>query len=970
MRYVTVVWAAVMLAVCHGQSAFAAGDGQLAGLTAKIAALKEDPRGPYQGINWFCPDGSVRPARDPCPSGDGIQHGKLKDWVLSLEKDPGIYLNTVLAGTPGEQVWDGETRYSRVKQYALLQYLISADDGFIYRRARYYRGAVQAEDEDKWGGQFLNRIMALPPTGSRDFFTAREACRVIPHVNRNKTRRQSIRSVSKAIAEKDGAFMELRIKIHGQPGPRDLDLVKQFRDENQGRMDPEQAGRFNTLITDLEAEYRVSPSGLLDAVLARDSLKNQRLSTAVARLNASKHLADAPGVFPGQADPNPYADMAQLLLKIRQELPHVPEGIRLPLMDASIELETVLMRTVSNWRPETLGQLLAKTIVLAKAAAGCGYIESWEWDAVNRYQPFSPEDEAGFTPFRLKAEQVRRVVDWGSAMITAVYGSEISLFAGVEPKARGFSDDRIRSSVLLPFGESADALSRAVQALSGITHQLPAGIESGGVRGMNQGLAFGALTRVEDENDPGRIEAGNIYLFRHIPPDLKPVAGVIAVSEGNPVSHVQLLARNLGIPNAAVTPKAFDGLAAFAGKKILFAVSQRGRVVIKTDGLLTLEEKNLVSKKDRSKERFTVPVDRINLDRVHPVLLSTARAKDSGQICGPKAANLGQLKSLFPGTVGEGIILPFGIFRKHMDQAMPGTDSTCWQFLERALSAPDQDEAFRISQLSRLRDAIKTMPFLPGFENELNALFKTALGSELGQVPVFIRSDTNMEDIKDFTGAGLNLTLFNVRDRQQILDGIREVWASPYTERSYLWRQKYLSNPANVFPSILLLPSVNVDRSGVIITHGILSGRPDDITVAFSRGVGGAVDGQTAESYLLTADGDDIMTQPARETTAVRSPEGGGVVREGVFLDAPVLSREDRKKIRELVSTIRATLPGTPGIEGSGPFDIEMGFYNHEIRLFQVRPFMENKRAGMTRYLLGLDTGYADPQTISLKKGL
>lgn len=251
---------------------------------------------------------------------------------------------------------------------------------------------------------------------------------------------------------------------------------------------------------------------------------------------------------------------------------------------------------------------------------------------------------------------------------------------------------------------------------------------------------------------------------------------------------------------------------------------------------MTAQEKALVSQKERSTTLFTVPVDRINLDQVHPVLLSAARAKNSGRICGPKAANLGQLKFLFPNAVGEGIILPFGLFRRHMDQPMPGTAGTYWQFLTRVLTAPDQDETGLIKALATLHDAIKTMPFLSGFEKELNLLFKTALGNQPGDVPLFLRSDTNMEDIKDFTGAGLNLTLFNIRDRQRILDGIREVWASPYTERSCLWRQEYLSNPANVFPSILLLPSVNVQRSGVIITHGILSGNPSDITVALKWG--------------------------------------------------------------------------------------------------------------------------------------
>ena len=118
---------------------------------------------------------------------------------------------------------------------------------------------------------------------------------------------------------------------------------------------------------------------------------------------------------------------------------------------------------------------------------------------------------------------------------------------------------------------------------------------------------------------------------------------------------------------------------------------------------------------------------------------------------------------------------------------------------------------------------------------------------ELGELPIFIRSDTNMEDLQEFTGAGLNLTTFNIRDREEILQSIRLVWASPFTERSFMWRQKYLLNPENVYPSLLLLPSVNVEKSGVVITTAIFSSNPDNIVVAMNWGGGGAVEVLPAE---------------------------------------------------------------------------------------------------------------------------
>ena len=93
---------------------------------------------------------------------------------------------------------------------------------------------------------------------------------------------------------------------------------------------------------------------------------------------------------------------------------------------------------------------------------------------------------------------------------------------------------------------------------------------------------------------------------------------------------------------------------------------------------------------------------------------------------------------------------------------------------------------------------LETIPFLPGFHQEFRDSFASILNQPFGELPVFLRSDTNMEDLKDFTGAGLNKTIFNVRAEQKIWQGIREVWISPYTERSFKWRQRYLDNQENV----------------------------------------------------------------------------------------------------------------------------------------------------------------------------
>ena len=220
----------------------------------------------------------------------------------------------------------------------------------------------------------------------------------------------------------------------------------------------------------------------------------------------------------------------------------------------------------------------------------------------------------------------------------------------------------------------------------------------------------------------------------------------------------------------------------------------------------------------------------------------------------------------------------------------------------------------------------------------------------MGQSPVFLRSDTNMEDLKEFTGAGLNLTLFNVVEEQKILDGIKKVWASPYTERSFKWRQVYLSNPENVFPSILVIPSVDVEYSGVMITKGINEGTDEDLTVAFSRGAGGAVDGQAAETRLINTSGNRLLA-PARQPDYIRLPETGGTQGYSTTFESNILSEQNIQSLREVAQDIRTKIPEETNTNPEGAYDVELGFQDDKVWLFQIRPFVENKNALGNGYL-------------------
>jgi hypothetical protein len=223
-----------------------------------------------------------------------------------------------------------------------------------------------------------------------------------------------------------------------------------------------------------------------------------------------------------------------------------------------------------------------------------------------------------------------------------------------------------------------------------------------------------------------------------------------------------------------------------------------------------------------------------------------------------------------------------------------------------------------------------------------------------------------MEDLPTFTGAGLNLTVPNVVDSTALFDAVRRVWASPYTDRSYRWRQRVLQNPEQVYPSVLLQQSVNADKSGVMITTGVAEGRPDALTLSFSRGVGGAVEGEATEMTLLEPDGDALLLSPLRTPTITVLPPDGGVATRTTTFHRPVLSAANRDTLRRLADTLRERLPSVPGVASDGLYDVELGFRNGTLQLFQVRPYVEADQADTRAYFRRLDAAAAPRSTVDL----
>jgi len=566
---------------------------------------------------------------------------------------------------------------------------------------------------------------------------------------------------------------------------------------------------------------------------------------------------------------------------------------------------------------------------------------------------------------------------WAHSAVARELGEVQRHYAQIEPLAEGLIDDVLRSSPALPLASQAEFLTRDADRLIGRRHQLLDLPGRRGIRGLNPGIAISQLDIISEDQPSSQVESDRIYVIPATLADLKPMKGILTLDSGNALSHAQLLAANLGIPNATIPSKLLPDLEKFRGQEMFYAVTQSGTVVLRPWSHLSPAEQANWRKTTSSRRRIALDTSRVNLnDRALKTLMETTSA-DSGVRCGPKAANLGQLARFFPNHVAPGIVIPFGVYwacvsrRDSRGGSLAETIHQAYEEAEEMRAAGRSEQAVRAfisPKLATFRQAIRTVTLSQDFVRELRRKLDEVFGKE-GTYGVFVRSDTNAEDLPQFTGAGLNLTVPNVVGVDNILRALRDVWASPFEERAYAWRSQALTSSDRVYPSVVLYRTIRSDKSGVMATANLATLDLSGTTVNVNEGVAAVVDGGVSESLLLAADGKVRLLAQARAAYRKLASPGGGFVEKPTSGSDWILSDSEISQLRQLVRDVKAKFP--PQFDQSGvtlPWDIEFGFENGELRLFQIRPLVRYREARILEALGALDGPQSAAQLVPLDR--
>ena len=216
---------------------------------------------------------------------------------------------------------------------------------------------------------------------------------------------------------------------------------------------------------------------------------------------------------------------------------------------------------------------------------------------------------------------------------------------------------------------------------------------------------------------------------------------------------------------------------------------------------------------------------------------------------------------------------------------------------------------------------------------ELEAGLREALSDRFEDRAAVVRSSAPGEDAAATSFAGLHESYVNVRGTEALLEAVRKVWASLWSDAALLYRRELGLDAEASAMAVLVQEIVAGERSGVVFCRN-----PNDPSQAVIESVHGLneglVDGRVEpDRWLLDRTSGRLLshTSPARESAVVPGDEGTQLQPlPGETRARPPLAPEEVDRVFRLAMTAE-------GLLGS-PQDVEWTFRGEMLHALQARP--------------------------------
>jgi pyruvate,water dikinase len=230
---------------------------------------------------------------------------------------------------------------------------------------------------------------------------------------------------------------------------------------------------------------------------------------------------------------------------------------------------------------------------------------------------------------------------------------------------------------------------------------------------------------------------------------------------------------------------------------------------------------------------------------------------------------------------------------------------------------------------TRIRNMFLKTPLPPKVESRL----RQEIAARFEDRPAVVRSSAPEEDDARSSFAGLHESYLNINGADSILEHIRKVWASLWSDAALLYRQEIGLDVEKSSMAVVIQEIIAGDRSGVAFSQS-----PNDRSQAVVEGVyglnQGLVDGQVEpDRWILDRQRKQILTH----TPAIRQhrmiPRQNGVELSPLpdkLAEEPPLDSDEVMRVFDLASRAEEFF--------KSPQDVEWTFRDETLYILQSRP--------------------------------
>ena len=440
---------------------------------------------------------------------------------------------------------------------------------------------------------------------------------------------------------------------------------------------------------------------------------------------------------------------------------------------------------------------------------------------------------------------------------------------------------------------------------------------------LNVARGLGRIHIIKKLDEHVEIGFNEILVLDEVPVTLPPVAGIITSRPSTPLSHINLLAKSWGVPNAYVK-NAAELLKEYDGWWVTFETKSGNYEIKRADNNALSEYQR------RLKERNDIMTPRFNLGERRLLDLRQQRA-GMADAYGAKSANLGEVVNarLRGITVPNGFTIPIYYYDAFVKAN--GLEQVIYEIVEEHRFV--HDPAYRRERLAQMRARIEGAKM----QEELRAAILKRVRAEYQGKGLFVRSSTNAEDLPKFNGAGLYSTVPNVRDEEKLIEAVKTVWASVWNFEAYEARERAGIDHMKVYPAVLIQEGINADSAGVMITTDPYDDtNRDGIYISAKRGLGiKVVEGRKiAEQIIFRPRSQAVRVLTRSDEESLLTFDGEGGVKEiPISGERAVLTDATVRRLARAAAAIKRVFRGREQ-------DIEWVFYGGQVYIVQSRPYI------------------------------